>query len=152
MLLLIEKKTPKISQIKSYGCQFVHNGGGLFHQIKRVVFVWLAKIWYHCQPHACKHIICLQALPSLSICLQIYHSLQTTCLQTYHMFASQLAWHLCKSAAWKASNSQFPLQACWHIGIMECHLCVTQMLARVGRCISVLPLLFLGVWFGNFLW
>ncbi len=36
-----------------------------------------------------KHIICLQALQFMSICLQIYHSSQTRCSQTHHMFASQ---------------------------------------------------------------
>jgi hypothetical protein len=62
MLLLIEQKPLKISQIKSYGCQFLeHDGKGLFLQIKRVLFYV-----------ACKHM----------------KSLPTTCSQTYHMFAS----------------------------------------------------------------
>ncbi len=61
MLLLIEQNPPKISQIESYGCQFAHDGGGLLLRIKRVLFCV-----------ACKHMI----------------SLPTTCLQTYHIFAS----------------------------------------------------------------
>jgi hypothetical protein len=61
MLLLIEQNKTKISQIKSYGCRSAHDGGGLFLIIKRVLFCV-----------ACEHMI----------------SLPTTCLQTYHMFAS----------------------------------------------------------------
>ena len=61
MLLLIEQNPLKISRIKSYGFQFVHDGGGLFLQIKRVLFCM-----------ACKHMT----------------SLPATCLQTYHMFVS----------------------------------------------------------------
>jgi hypothetical protein len=99
-----------------------------------------------------QNIICLQALRSLSIRLQTYHSLQTMCSQTYHMFASQLAWYPCKSAPQKASNSQFHLQVRWHIGIIVCQLHITPMLAREGRCISLLPSLFLGMGFGNFTW
>ncbi len=50
-----------------------------------------------------------------------------------YMFASQLVdlpWQPCKSTPQQASNLQFPLQVHWHIGMMECHLCFTQMLAR----------------------
>ncbi len=61
MLLLIEQNPPKVSRIESYGCGFVHDGGGLILQIKRVLFCV-----------ACEHMIYLP----------------TTCLQTYHMFAS----------------------------------------------------------------
>ncbi len=72
MLLLIERNPLRISQIRSYGCQFAHNGGGLFLWIKRVLFAWLANIWYLCQPHACKHIICLQPCnPCQSACKYI---------------------------------------------------------------------------------
>jgi hypothetical protein len=82
------------------------------------------------------------------------------------MFASQLAWHPCKSVPWQAFDSQFPLQACWHIRMMEWHLRVTPMLVREGRCISptewwngtfvvlqfisILPSLFLGMGFEIF--
>ncbi len=97
----------------------------------------------------------LQALPFLSICLQRYYSLQTTCLQTYHMFASQHVnppWIPCKNAPQQASDSQFPLQVRWFIRMMEWHLLVTPMLAREDRCISLFPSLFMGVLFGNFFW
>ncbi len=97
----------------------------------------------------------LQALQSLSICLQTYNSLQTTCLWTYHKFASQLVnphWRPCKSVPWQASYSQFPLQAHWLNRLMEWHFLVTPMLAREDRCISLLPSLFMGGGFGNFLW
>ncbi len=117
--------------------------------------MWLGNIWYLCQQCACKHIIWLQALQSLSIRLQTYHSLQARCSRTYHMFASQLVnlpLHPCKKAPWQASNSQFPLQAHWHIRMMEWHLCVVPLLAREERCISLLPSLFLDVRFGDFCW
>ncbi len=98
-----------------------------------------ANISYVCKPcnpcwYACKHII--------------VH-------KTYHMFVSQLVnppWHPCKSAPWQASNLQFPLQAHWHIGMMQWHLHVVPMSAREERCISILPSLFLGVGLGNFCW
>jgi hypothetical protein len=61
MLLLIEQTSPKLSQIKSYGYEFAHNGGGLFLQIKRTLFCV-----------TCEHLISLPAI----------------CSQTYHMFAS----------------------------------------------------------------
>jgi hypothetical protein len=92
---------------------------------------------------------------SLSICLQTYHSSQTRCLRTYHMFASQPVnppWHPCKSVPQQASNFQFPLQAHWHIGMMQRHLRVVPVLARQGRWVSFLPSLFLGVGLGNFCW
>ncbi len=150
MLLLIEHNPPKISWIESYGCQFAHDRGDLL-----VYFVWLVNIWYLCQPRACKHIICLQALQSLLINLQTYSSLKNTCSWTYHMFVSQLVnppWHPYKSAPHQASNLQFPLQAHWHIGMMEWHLCVVPKLAGEGRCISPLPSFFQGVGFGDFCW
>ncbi len=71
------------------------------------------------------------------------------------MFASQLVnppWHPCKSAPWQASNLQFLLQARWLVGMMEWHLLFTPMLAREDKCISLLPSLFTGRVFGNFLW
>ncbi len=71
------------------------------------------------------------------------------------MFASQLVnppLHPCKKVPWQASNLQFPLQAHWHIRMMEWQLCVLPLLAREGRYISLLPLLFLGIGFGNFCW
>ena len=129
--------------------------GAYSYKYKRYYFAWLGNIWYLCQPCAPKHIICLQALQSLSIRLQTYHSLQTTCLGTYHMFASQLVnppSHPCISAPWQASNLQFPLQAHWLVGMMEWHLLVTPMLAREDRCISLLPSLFMGGGFSDFLW
>ncbi len=64
--------------------------GAYSYKWKEYHFAWHAIIWYLCQPCACKHIICLQVLQSLSISLQTYHILQTRCLRTYHMFASQL--------------------------------------------------------------
>jgi hypothetical protein len=71
------------------------------------------------------------------------------------MFVSQLVnlpWHPCKSAPQQASDLKFPLHVRWHIGMMECHLCFTPMLAREGRCISLLRSLFLGMGSGGFLW
>ncbi len=64
--------------------------GAYSYEYKGYYFAWLGNIWYLCQPCARKQIICLQAMQSLSICLQTYHSSQTRCLRTYHMFASQL--------------------------------------------------------------
>ncbi len=77
------------------------------------------------------------------------------CLQTYQMFASQCVnppCHPCKSAPRQASNTQFPLQAHWHVKMMECHLCVAPILATEGRCISLPPSHFLVVGLGYFLW
>ena len=132
----------------------MHNGGGLFLWTKRVLFCVACKHLH--PPRACNYIIWLQASQSLSIRLQICHTLWTTCLWKYHIVASQLVsppWHPCKSTPWQASDLQFHLHARWHIiGMTEWHLCVTPMLPRKGRCISLLPSLFLGVGFGSVLW
>ncbi len=47
---------------------------------------------------------------------------------------------------------KFPLQTYWLVGMMEWHILFTPMLAREDRCISILPSLFMGGGFGNFLW
>jgi len=71
------------------------------------------------QHRACRHIIFLQALWSSPICLRTYPSLQTMCLRTYHMFASQLVFRLGTHEKERIGKHPICIFLCMRVGTSE---------------------------------